>query len=154
MSNYIVTDTELTSIANTIRTKGGTNGNLTFPNGFNSAINNISGGGSSDFSKATLTIIVDSNTSGEGVPVGTGFYLGEDEKSTYIEEYFYVAESDTEVEADFILNASGETEITFGNEVSVTIVSSSGDISVDISVGKHIYLSGDATIHITINGMS
>lgn len=45
MSDYIVKDTELTSVANAIRTKGGTNSQLVFPNGFVSAIGNISGGG-------------------------------------------------------------------------------------------------------------
>lgn len=45
MANYIVTDTELTSIADAIRTKGGTQGSLTFPAGFVTAIGNISGGG-------------------------------------------------------------------------------------------------------------
>ena len=47
MAEYITTDTELTSIADAIRTKGGTTENLTFPNGFVSAIEAISGGGSS-----------------------------------------------------------------------------------------------------------
>lgn len=42
MADYLVTDTELTSIANAIRTKGDTNGTLSFPSGFISAINNIS----------------------------------------------------------------------------------------------------------------
>ena len=46
MANYIVTDTELTSIADAIRTKGGTSASLTFPTGFVTAIGNISGGGS------------------------------------------------------------------------------------------------------------
>lgn len=48
MANYLTTDTELTSIANAIRTKGGTQAQLTFPSGFVSAINAIStsGGGS------------------------------------------------------------------------------------------------------------
>ena len=60
MSNYIVTDSELTSVANAIRTKGGTNGSLVFPGGFTSAISNISGGGggSSDFSTAEVTVVV------------------------------------------------------------------------------------------------
>ena len=57
MSSYIVKDTELTSVANAIRTKGGTNASLTFPNGFVSAIGNISGGGSSDFSTAQVTFV-------------------------------------------------------------------------------------------------
>lgn len=45
MANYLTTDTELTSVANAIRTKGGTSASLTFPSGFISAIQNISGGG-------------------------------------------------------------------------------------------------------------
>lgn len=57
MSDYIVKDTELTSVANAIRTKGGTNSQLVFPGGFVSAIGNISGGGgSSDFSTAQVTV--------------------------------------------------------------------------------------------------
>lgn len=45
MADYLVTDTELTSIANAIRTKGGTQAQLSFPTDFVSAINAISGGG-------------------------------------------------------------------------------------------------------------
>lgn len=45
MTDYITTDTELTSIANAIRTKGSTSASLTFPNGFVSAIQNIPSGG-------------------------------------------------------------------------------------------------------------
>lgn len=62
MSDYIVKDTELTSVANAIRIKGGTNSQLVFPNGFVSAIGNISGGGgSSDFSTAEVTIVNSAN---------------------------------------------------------------------------------------------
>ena len=45
MVDYIVTDTELTSVANAIRTKGGTSALLSFPTEFIAAINAISGGG-------------------------------------------------------------------------------------------------------------
>ena len=45
MPKYIVDGSDLTSVANTIRTKGGTSGSLSFPNGWSSAINAISGGG-------------------------------------------------------------------------------------------------------------
>ena len=46
MSNYYkVTDTDLTTVANAIRTKGGTSASLSFPDGFATAIGNISGGG-------------------------------------------------------------------------------------------------------------
>lgn len=45
MADYLVTDTELTSVANAIRTKGGTSANLSFPTEFVSAINAIGSGG-------------------------------------------------------------------------------------------------------------
>ena len=45
MADYLVTDTELTSIADAIRTKGGTSGSLVYPAGFVSAINAIPTGG-------------------------------------------------------------------------------------------------------------
>lgn len=41
MSDYLVTDTELTSIADAIRTKGGTSADLSFPTEFVQAINDI-----------------------------------------------------------------------------------------------------------------
>ena len=44
MTNYLTTDTELTSVANAIRTKGGTQATLSWPSGFVSAIGNISSG--------------------------------------------------------------------------------------------------------------
>lgn len=42
---YIVSGTDLTSVANAIRTAGGTSAPLEFPSGFVTAIGNISGGG-------------------------------------------------------------------------------------------------------------
>lgn len=48
MSDYKVTDTELISVANAIRTKGGTQAQLEWPSGFVSAIGSIQSGGSSD----------------------------------------------------------------------------------------------------------
>ena len=47
MSNYIVSDTNLTAVADAIRTKGGTSSPLEFPSEFVSAINAIPGGGGS-----------------------------------------------------------------------------------------------------------
>lgn len=47
MADYKVTDTELTSIANAIRTKGGTQAQLEFPTGFVSAVQAIPTGGGS-----------------------------------------------------------------------------------------------------------
>lgn len=45
MSNYIVSDSNLTSVANAIRTKGGTSEQIAFPAGFVSAIEAIQTGG-------------------------------------------------------------------------------------------------------------
>lgn len=49
MADYLVTDTELTSIADAIRTKGGTSANLSFPTEFVSAINAIETGGDLEY---------------------------------------------------------------------------------------------------------
>lgn len=54
MSDYIATSADLTSVANAIRTKGGTSAQLAFPEGFVSAIGDISGGW-----VKTLTVAVD-----------------------------------------------------------------------------------------------
>lgn len=48
MADYLTTDTELTSVANAIRTKGGTSAQLTYPAGFVSAIEAIPTGGGVD----------------------------------------------------------------------------------------------------------
>ena len=50
MADYLTTDTELTSIADAIRTKGGTSAQLSFPTGFVSAIQNLPSGGGSTLS--------------------------------------------------------------------------------------------------------
>lgn len=65
MANYTVTDLELTSIANAIRTKGGTSASLAFPSEFVSAINDISaGGGDGDaYIERTYTSIFNSTAS-------------------------------------------------------------------------------------------
>ena len=49
MSNYLVSDTDLTSVANAIRTKGGTSAQLEFPSEFVSAIGNIPSGGAVEY---------------------------------------------------------------------------------------------------------
>ncbi len=55
MADYKVTDTELTSIANAIRTKGGTQAQLEFPTGFVSAIQAIPTGGGGVIQPLSLT---------------------------------------------------------------------------------------------------
>lgn len=53
MADYLTTDTELTSVANAIRTKGGTSSALVYPTGFVSAIQNLPSGGGTDVSDTT-----------------------------------------------------------------------------------------------------
>lgn len=48
MANYIASDTDLTSVADAIRAKGGTSGQLAFPSGFASAIGAITTGDNID----------------------------------------------------------------------------------------------------------
>lgn len=74
MADYLTTDTELTSVANAIRTKGGTSAQLVYPTGFVSAINAIPTGGGT-LPTCTMTVTEDpdvicSDFSG-GAPTGT-----------------------------------------------------------------------------------
>lgn len=55
MANYKVSDTDLISVANAIRTKGGTSESLLFPDGFVSAIGNIPTGGGSTLITKSIT---------------------------------------------------------------------------------------------------
>lgn len=55
MADYLVTDTELTSIADAIRTKGGTSASLIFPTGFVNAIDAIPSGGGVEFASISVS---------------------------------------------------------------------------------------------------
>ena len=58
-TEYLVTDTQIASIADAIRSKGGTTDSLVFPNGFVSAIEAIQTGSSEDSIKTRYDTIVD-----------------------------------------------------------------------------------------------
>lgn len=73
MADYLTTDTELTSIANAIRTKGGTSANLTYPTGFVTAIGNIPTG--------TARTSSDLEVSGATVTAPAGLYASAASKS-------------------------------------------------------------------------
>lgn len=55
MADYLTDTTELTSIADAIRAKGGTSAALEYPTGYVTAIANIPSGGGTDTSDATMT---------------------------------------------------------------------------------------------------
>lgn len=57
MSNYLVDGSDLTSVADAIRTKGGTSGQLQFPGGFVDAIDAIpTGGGGLEYDLKTVNV--------------------------------------------------------------------------------------------------
>lgn len=74
---YLVSGTDLTSVANAIRTKGGTSAQLEFPSGFVTAIGNISGGGgASNVVTGTFTADASEKGTAKSVPVsytGNGY---------------------------------------------------------------------------------
>lgn len=52
--NYLVSDTDMTAVADAIRTAGGTSSSLQFPQGFVDAIGNLGGGGSTVIASGTF----------------------------------------------------------------------------------------------------
>lgn len=92
MADYKVTDTELTSIANAIRTKGSTQAQLEFPTGFVSAINAIpSGGGGGEYHRiryynSSGSVLFDTEYFLDGShPVKRGNYAAEPNGTTPVD---------------------------------------------------------------------
>lgn len=77
MANYIASDTDLTAVANAIRTKGGTSASLAFPADFVSAIGAIEtgGGGGLKYETGIFTLDTDltlTNDAVYAIPHGLG----------------------------------------------------------------------------------
>lgn len=69
-------DADLTSVANAIRTKGGTSASLTFPQGFVSAIDAIptgGGGGNATIETGTFTLASAITVANSGTTINVGF---------------------------------------------------------------------------------
>ena len=147
MINYLVSDSDLTSIANTIRTKGGTSGSLIFPNGFNTAINNISGGGGGgDFSTAEVTVI------GGGIDVDDAY------PEIYIcalvndEIVSYVPLEENEISIDVILYKGEQGNIYLLSQVGNSLTSDDFSVTGNITVDEesfYITITGNGTITIS-----
>lgn len=71
MSTYIVSDNDLVSVADAIRTKGGTTESLAFPNGFIDAIDNIQTGGGGDVGYDLNKFYLDTDFTNDGLGSGT-----------------------------------------------------------------------------------
>lgn len=70
MADYKVSDTNLTAVANAIRTKGGTAASLSFPDGFVTAIGNIQTGGSPNLQ---AKIGITPSSSSQTIPADAGY---------------------------------------------------------------------------------
>lgn len=112
MSNYVVSDTNLTSVANAIRAKGGTSADLAFPAGFVSAVEAIPTGGGENYIEKLISDSLDS-------------YANESVQTvrTYA---FASAENLVEIElpnvttiGDSAFNASGITSFKCNKDVSI-----------------------------------
>ena len=139
MADYIVKDTELTSVANAIRTAGGTSSLLTFPNGFTNAINNISGGGgggSSDFSTAEVTIV---NNLGMPIAVFGAIVTEEDDE-------FFTINNWSVLYSDRIQVVMYKGLAYGGLDGPFSTVNTTGDISWN---GDTLTITGDGTITIS-----
>lgn len=66
MSNYLVDGADLTSVADAIRTKGSTSGQLAFPEGFVSAIEAIETGGGGSVTHVQYTATSDATSTSAG----------------------------------------------------------------------------------------
>lgn len=99
MANYLTTDTDLTAVANAIRTKGGTSAQLAFPDGFVDAIDAIETGGGGG---GGTTLIASGTYTGTGTypsTAGQGFFVGTRMPQTdfYVR---FIAQSDSEFPYD------------------------------------------------------
>lgn len=70
MANYIVSDTNLTAVANAIRQKGGTSASLEFPDDFVEAIGDIQTGGGSSVTVEALNVTENGTYT---APTGTAY---------------------------------------------------------------------------------
>ena len=70
---YLVDGSDLTSIADAIRAKGGTNASLAFPSDFISAMNNLGGG---DVLNQIIDGTIISYTNNDIVDIGDGAFRG------------------------------------------------------------------------------
>ena len=150
MADYIVTSGELTTVANAIREKNGTSSSLSWPDGFVSGINSGSGGGSSDFSTATVTVefIRDSGNQQQRPMVYVPCILNEQGTS-------FISYMPTDFPCIVPLyqgNAYGsvQSNILLG-DVTIVSVSATGNIQAD---DNDVLIQGDGTITVHYTTMN
>lgn len=144
MPKYIVDGADLTSVANAIRTAGGTSENLSFPNGWSSAISAIGGGGGG----ATIEVVDVTNVLPSGKTLHHYFYhvyLDEEEGNSMQGfsdgplEFPFVSGKPTYIQLE-----NGES--TVGDYMRASNISTTGDIEAD---GEYLTINGEGTVTIT-----
>lgn len=148
MSNYIVSDTSLGSVADAIRTKGGTSAPLTYPQGFIDAVNAISGGGDEPIPEDGKTRIFIHIA--EGTP---------DNRLTFYLRFTASEANNTTVDwGDGVSETLGSTTATnyshkypSGGDYVITMTVNSGTISFEGTSGSSGYSIYGARVTSSIN---
>ena len=125
MANYVVSDTNLTAIADAIRSKGGTSGTLAFPTAFVTAINNI-------YSPSLQSKSATPTESAQTITPDTGYALNQVDVAAIPQEYItryqafegaysgvYSNSTLTVVPNGCFMNNSGLTSVAFANATTI-----------------------------------
>lgn len=131
-NDYLTTDTELTSVANAIRTKGGTSSSLVYPTGFVSAIEAISTG----------TDVSDTTAAASDVRTGKYFYTSAGVKTQGSLANGSATTPATTITANPSISVSNSGLITASN-------SKTQSVTPTVSAG---YVSSGTAGTITVNG--
>jgi len=146
MADYFTNDTDLTAVANAIRTKGGTTAPLEFPDEYIQAINDIQGGGGGGASKKQINFIdydgtiVQSYTSAEWANVSA---LPDNPSHTGLVAQGW---NWTKAQIDAQLTALPDGDIWVGQ----MYITGSGDTEIDVRFSDSARLSPILTI--CVNG--
>lgn len=108
MTDYLTTDTELTSVADAIRTKGGTSAQLVYPTGFVSAIEAIPTGGGG--STKTVQVYLNSPKNASEAKDPACILFESDSISNFLEEGTQVGQ---------ISSPTGNTTVTMTKQILI-----------------------------------
>jgi hypothetical protein len=157
MADYKVTDTQLTNIANAIRTKGGTSEQLEFPTEFISAVNAISGVTAADEGKVVSNGVLVAQQSGSATANGTVDTTLINSLSVNVPQTVVMPISLTvtpptkaEYEVDDTLDLTGIAVVANYSDGTTAVVTGSCSFSPDD--GDTLDTSGDVTITATYTG--